>query len=74
MNMGITFPVRCGDKTVDIAWGLLAPHRAEIQKTHGRTLEYLAGHGGLAREELVSILGEKALPKEEKTPSKGGKP
>jgi hypothetical protein len=70
MRMGISFPVRVGDTTVEIPWGQLAPHRAEIQKTHGKSLEYLAAHGGLKREDLVSILGEKALPQ----PPKGVKP
>jgi hypothetical protein len=69
MRMGISFPVRIGEKNVQIPWGQLEPHRAEIQKLHGKSLEYLAAHGGLKREDLVGIIGEKALPQ-----PKGGKP
>ena len=62
-QIGFTFPVK--GSAVTIPWGLVEPHRAEIQKAHGKTLEWLCVNGGLGRDELAKIVGEAALPRKE---------
>ena len=65
-GMFSSFPVK--DTDITVPWGMLEPHRAEIQKAHGKPLEWLATHGGLARDDLVKIIGEAAIQTQEAKP------
>ena len=64
-QIGFTFPVK--GSAVTISWGVVEPHRSEIQKAHGKTLEWLCVNGGLSRDELAKIVGEAALPRKKGT-------
>jgi len=69
-TIGHTFPVKGHHEHKSVPWGLVEPHRAAIQKEHGRTLEYLAANGGLEAEDLVDHIGEAALPPPPKEPKR----
>ncbi|MGR0185492.1 hypothetical protein [Azospirillum aestuarii] len=56
----ILYPTRRpADAPRSIAWGLVAPHRAQAQINHGQTLERLAERGGLAPCELLAVLEDR---------------
>ena len=44
-----------------VPWSLVAPHQQQAQHNHGQSLETLAQRGGLAANELVAVLEDRAF-------------
>jgi hypothetical protein len=64
--IGLTFPVTGSEKRTSVPWNLVEPHRAAIEKTTGRTLQFLAAHGGLPLLEIAAVIGGESCDDAEK--------